>query len=189
VYLTTPCHGAQRNTRSSVIRHPRIPEPVARHVLNAVKEQPKRSRTPDDCFSQKTRIAKTSTSTSTPPPSNALRPSSSVVTHRPSSVVDSTRIPNLSRGNRSDPEYPIPNPVIFRAIMVHMLSPKVDHLFSPKLVHRFSPKVVHSFSPKLGQGDIGETPSSGAYFLLRNKRAGEERCLERGRRPWTFEKC
>ena len=33
--------------------------------------------------------------------------------------------------------------VIFRAIMVQVLSPNLGHPFSPKPVHRFSPKVVH----------------------------------------------
>jgi len=36
--------------------------------------------------------------------------------------------------------------VIFRAILVHRLSPKTGQAFSPKLDQAFSPKVVHSFS-------------------------------------------
>jgi hypothetical protein len=79
--------------------------------------------------------------------------------------------------------------VYFRAIMVHVFSPKMDHPFSPKLVHRFSPKVVHSFSPKLVQGDNGETPSSKAYFPLWNEQDQEGICQARGRRPWIFERC
>ena len=89
------------------------------------------------------------------------------------------------------------NVVIFRAIMVQAFSPKVGHLFSPKLVHRFSPKVVHSFSPQpctepsrsVGQGDTGETPSSGAYFWFWKQWNQEGICQTKGRGPWTFEKC
>ena len=87
--------------------------------------------------------------------------------------------------------------VIFRAIMVHVFSPKLGHAFSPKLVHRFSPKVVHrfspkvvhSFSPKVVQGDNGETSSSKAYFPFWDEQDREGVCQARGRRPWIFERC
>jgi hypothetical protein len=49
--------------------------------------------------------------------------------------------------------------------------------------------VVHSFSAKLGHDRTGETPLSRAYFLFSDQREREELCLERGKRPWIFEKC
>jgi hypothetical protein len=78
--------------------------------------------------------------------------------------------------------------VIFRAIMAHVLSPIVGQRFSPKLVHPFSPILVHSLAPKLGHDGAGETPPYRAYFQLCNQRDWEEPCLERGKKPWTFEK-
>ena len=78
--------------------------------------------------------------------------------------------------------------VIFRAILVHALSPIVGQAFSPKLVHPFSSILVHSFSPKLGHDGAGEIPPYRAYSQLFNQRDREESCLERGKRPWTFER-
>ena len=78
--------------------------------------------------------------------------------------------------------------VTFRTILVHGFSPKMGQWFSPKLVHWFSAIGVHVFSPKLGHGG-GEAPSCEAYFSFSRQREWEETCLERGRRPWTFERC
>jgi hypothetical protein len=78
--------------------------------------------------------------------------------------------------------------VIFRAILVHVLSPIVGQAFSPKVVHPFSPILVHSLSPKPGQDGAGETPPYRAYSQLFSQREWEESCLERGKKPWTFER-
>jgi len=78
--------------------------------------------------------------------------------------------------------------VIFRAIMGHVLSPKVGQGFSPKVGHLFSPKGGHSLSPKLGHDGAGEIPRHRAYFPLSNQREWEGTCLERGKKPWTFER-
>ena len=78
--------------------------------------------------------------------------------------------------------------VIFRAIMGHVLSPKVGQGFSPKVGHLFSPKGGHSLSPKLGHDGAGEIPRHRAYFPLSNQREWEGTCLERGKKPWIFEK-
>jgi hypothetical protein len=84
--------------------------------------------------------------------------------------------------------------VIFRAIMGQSFSPRMGQAFSPKLGHLFSaivggPPVGHSFSAKLGHDGAGETPLSRAYFRFSERREQEERCPERGKRPWRSERC
>ena len=78
--------------------------------------------------------------------------------------------------------------VIFRTILVHGFSPNMGQWFSPKGVHWFSAIGGHWFSPKVGH-DGGEVPSQLAYFPFCEQREREKRCLEKGRKPWTFERC
>ena len=90
--------------------------------------------------------------------------------------------PERSRGNNGDAH------VNSRAIMVHRLSPRLAQACSPKPVHRVSPKVVHSCSPILVHEGASTIPPTRAYLSFRNEWEGEDRCLARGRRPWTFER-